>query len=142
MNKSLSPLTIELIQEIYRDRGLWQRLTWRDPGVEQVRLVAAQHEPLAVRDLFPLVFATSKQLAEASADAIHHLVGLLPPRDLPWLDEQIRESHCAWLSAWSEIWRTGSCSRRRPIRSISGTVLSGTSIQPSASGPSIGRLDS
>jgi HEAT repeat protein len=108
MNRSLSSRTRELIARIYRDRGVWGSLTLTqtDAIVTRVRLVAAQNEPLAVRDLLPLLFVAEQRITEAAAHAIHHLITLIAPRELPWLDEQVRRTHSEWIapgSAWLEL---------------------------------------
>jgi HEAT repeat protein len=113
MKRSLSPVTLGLIGRIYGDRLVWGRLADADAAVRLVRLVAAQEEPLAARDLLPLVFVADQRIAAAAAHAIHQLVSLIPPGELPWLDEQIRASYPDYVSsrsAWLEI-RPGDLSR-------------------------------
>src|SRR5919108_6412208 len=108
MDRSLSARTRELIARIYHDRGVSGPLTLTrtDTFVTRVRLVAAQDEPLAARDLLPLLFVTDQQIAEAAAHAIHHLISLISPRELPWLDEQVRYKYSEWVSqetAWLDL---------------------------------------
>jgi HEAT repeat protein len=106
MNRSLSPLTLELISRLYADGQIWCRQSQADPYIQLIRRLATQDEPLAIRHVMPLVFSDDQRIAVAAAEATHHLVRLVSPEDLPWLDEAIRHSPVGWIQSahgWYEL---------------------------------------
>jgi hypothetical protein len=109
MKDSLTNTTIELIDRLYQKPSLWERLTLTDTNEQLillVQLIKAQNEPLAARDLLPIVFAANNRLAQEAARAIHHLVGQISPQDLTRFSDSTRSEWYRtgpWRSSWFEI---------------------------------------
>src|SRR5688500_15322611 len=124
MNRNLSPSTVELIMQLQR-KSIWRRLVRSDSSVELVQRIAAQDEPAAAHYLMALVFSPNSDIADAAAQAIHHLVGIVPPRELPWLDEHFRNwypEHVPAGTKWFDI-TLDSLSRSNAFEARSVSVL-------------------
>jgi hypothetical protein len=97
----MSPEVTQLVQSLFQERSLLDRVRGQDRRLAILTRVAESREVRVVPNLLPLM-ATDDALAPHVARAIAELVREVTPVQLSWLDEQVRHSSYAYY--WSDAW--------------------------------------
>ena len=89
--KTLSPVTKELLIELHKPDGASTK--WIGGQKSQIELldeIGRAGEPIAMRSLAPLLSITPSAVSRKASEVIDVLLRLVPPNELPWLDQELR----------------------------------------------------
>jgi HEAT repeat protein len=97
----ISPDVTQLVQSLFQERSLLDRVRGQDRRLAILTRIAESREVRVIPNLLPLM-ATDDALAPHVARTIAALVREVTPVQLSWLDEQVRHSSYAYY--WSDAW--------------------------------------
>lgn len=123
MSPPISPEVTQLVQALFQERSLLDRVRGQDRRLAIVARIAESREVRVVPNLLPLT-ATDDVLAPHVARAIAGLVRDVTPVQLSWLDEQVR--HSSYAHYWSDAWRQlapGAVSRLAQADAFDAAVI-------------------
>ena len=101
MSPPISREVIELVQSLFEERSLLERVRGHDRRLAILNRIAATRDIRVVPNLLPLM-TTDDALAPQVARTIAEVVRDVTPVQLSWLDEQVR--HSSYAHSWSDAW--------------------------------------